>query len=195
MPAQYLLFGSQVPATDGLFFALFPDEAAAAQLARTAQQLRIRHRIDAPVFAPDRFFVSLLGLGAHAGLPPAFVGGAFDAAAAIAAAPFEVAFDRAVSFLGRPRPLVLCSEDDIPELIAFQRGLGDAIQKAGLGRAKPQYTPHVTMLYDERAIEDHAVEPVIWTVRDFVLVHSLRGKGQHNILGRWSLRDPLSLAS
>ena len=123
------------------------------------------------------------------------IAGAADAAAAIAAAPFEVTFDRAVSFLGRPRPLVLCSEDDIPELIAFQRALGHAIQKRGLGRAKPQYTPHVTMLYDERAVEDHAIEPVRWTVRDFVLVHSLRGQSQYNILGRWPLRDPLSRVS
>ena len=42
-------------------------------------------------------------------------------------------------------------------------------KKRGLGRAKPQYTPHVTMLYDERGIEDHAIEPVCWTVRDFAL--------------------------
>ena len=104
-------------------------------------------------------------------------------------------FDRAVSFLGRPRPLVLCSEDDIPELIALQRALGHAIQKQGLGRAKPQYTPHVTMLYDERAVEAHAIEPVRWTVREFVLVHSLRGKSQYDVLGRWPLGGPLSLAS
>ena len=126
---------------------------------------------------------------------PDFVAGAADAAAAIASAPFEVTFDRAVSFLGRPRPLVLCSEDDIPELIAFQRALGHAIQKRGLGRAKPQYTPHVTMLYDERAVEDHAIAPLRWTVRDFALVHSLRGQSQYNILGRWPLRDPLSRVS
>ncbi|MGB9367675.1 MAG: 2'-5' RNA ligase family protein [Xanthobacteraceae bacterium] len=195
MRAQHSCFGFEAPATDGLFFALFPDESAAAQLTRTAQQLCIRHRLDARPFAPERFHVSLLGFGAHAGLPPDLVAGVAEAAAAIAAAPFEVAFDRAVSFLGRPRPLVLCSEDDIPDLIAFQRSLGHAIQKRGLGRAKPQYTPHVTILYDERAIEDHAIEPVRWTVRDFVLVHSLRGKSRYDILGRWPLGDPLSLAS
>lgn len=188
MHAEFSHSGFEAPAIDGLFFALFPDEDAAARLARTAQQLCIRHRLDARAFAPDQFHVSLLGLGAYAGLPPALVGGAFDAAAAIGAAPFDVTFDRAVSFLGRPRPLVLCSEDDIPELIAFQRALGHAVEKCGLGgRATPRYTPHVTMLFDERAIEDHAVEPVRWTVRDFVLVHSMRGKGQYNILGRWSL--------
>lgn len=195
MRAEFSHFGFEAPATDGLFFALFPDAAGAAQMARTAQQLCIRHRLEARAFAPERFHVSLLGFGAHAGLPPDLVAGAADAAAAIAAAPFDVTFDRAVSFLGRKRPLVLCSEDDIPELIALQRKLGNAVQQRGLGRAKPQYTPHVTILYDERAVEDHAIESVRWTVRDFMLVHSLRGKGRYNILGRWSLRGPLSLAS
>ena len=89
---------------------------------------------------------------------------------------------------------MLCSEDDIPELIAFQRALGHAIQRRGWPR-KAAITPHVTMLYDERAVEDHAIEPVRWTVRDFVLVHSLRGQGQYNILGRWPLGGPLSPAS
>ena len=195
MRAQHSCFGFEAPATDGLFFALFPDEAAAAKLARTAQQLCIRHRLDGRVVAPGRFHVSLLGFGAHAALPPDLVVGAAEAAAAIAAAPFEVTFDRAVSFLGRPRPPVLCSEDDIPELVALQRALGHAIQKRGLGRARAQYTSHVTMLYDERAVEDHAIEPITWKVRNFVLVHSLRGKSRYVILGCWPLGDPLSLAS
>ena len=39
MRAEFSCFGSEAPATDGLFFALFPDKAAAAQLAKTAQQL------------------------------------------------------------------------------------------------------------------------------------------------------------
>jgi len=188
MRAEFSHFGSEVPATDGLFFALFPDEPAAARLARAAQQLCIRHRLETRAFEPQRFHVSLLGFGVHSGFPPDLVAGAADAAAAIAAAPFEVTFDRAVSFLGRPRPLVLCSEDDIPDLIAFQRELGHAIQQSGLGPATPQCMPHVTMLHDERAIEDHAIEPITWTVRDFGLVHSLCGKSKQVPLGRWPLR-------
>jgi 2'-5' RNA ligase len=131
MRAQHSSFGFEAPATDGLFFALFPDDAAVAKMARTAQQLCIRHRLNARALAPARFHVSLLGFGAHAGLPPDLVASAIDAAAAITAAPFEVTFDRVVSFLGRPRPLVLCSEDDIPELIAFQRALGHHPEAGG----------------------------------------------------------------
>ena len=188
MRAEHSCFGFEAPATDGVFFALFPNEAAVERLARTAQQLRIRHRLGGRAFAPERFHVSLLGFGAHVGLPHELVASAAEAAQAIARQPFEVTFDRAVSFLGKSRPLVLCNEDDVPELIALQRALGSEVQKRGLGRASPQWTPHITLLYDERAIEDHAIEPVRWTVREFVLVHSLRGQGTYVPLGRWPLR-------
>jgi 2'-5' RNA ligase len=46
----------------------------------------------------------------------------------------------------------------------------------------------VTLLYDERGIAEHAIEPVSWTVREFVLVHSLRGQSKYIPLGRWPLR-------
>ncbi len=188
MRAEFSHFGFEAPQADGLFFALFPDAPAAERLTKTAQQLCIRHRLEGRAFAPERFHVSLLGFGGHAGLPPDLVAGAAEAAAGILAAPFGVTFDHAVSFLGRPRPLVLCSGDDVAELIAFQRSLGHAIQARGLGRAKAQYTPHVTLMYDERGIADHTVEPVTWTVRELVLVHSLRGQSKYIPLGRWPLR-------
>jgi 2'-5' RNA ligase len=188
MRAQHSFFGFEGPETDGLFFALFPDERAMRQLERIATQLCIRHRLASAPITPERVHVSLAGFGAHAGLPPDLVAGASDIAARIAARPFDVTFDRATSFLGRPRPLVLCGGNGVADLIAFQRTLGDAIQTSGLGRIKPQYTPHVTLLYDERGIEEHDIEPVRWTVREFVLVHSLRGLGRYIPLGRWQLR-------
>lgn len=188
MRAEHSCFGFTAPRTDGLFFALLPDIAAAAQLERTAQQLSIRHRLNGAPLASERFHISLLGFGTYAGLPPELIAAASKIAAEIAGRPFEVIFDRAMSFLGRPRPLVLCGDDGVTELLAFRRVLGDAIQTRGLGRAKPQYTPHVTLLYDERGIAEHAIEPVSWTVREFVLVHSLRGQSKYIPLGRWPLR-------
>jgi 2'-5' RNA ligase len=188
MRAEHSCFGFAAPRADGLFFALLPDIAATAQLERTAQQLGIRHRLNGSPLASERFHVSLLGFGAHAGLPPDLVATASKIAAEIAGRPFEITFDRAMSFLGRPRPLVLCGGDGVTELIAFQRVLGDAIQTRGLGRMKPQFMPHITLLYDQRGIEAHAIAPVSWTVREFVLVHSLRGQSNYIQLGRWPLR-------
>jgi 2'-5' RNA ligase len=50
------------------------------------------------------------------------------------------------------------------------------------------FTPHVTLLYDRRCIDEQPIEPVGWTVREFALVLSLIGKTQHVPLGRWQLR-------
>jgi 2'-5' RNA ligase len=36
-------------------------------------------------------------------------------------------------------------------------------------------------------LEARAVEPIRWTVREFVLVHSLLGQTRHVPLARWSL--------
>jgi 2'-5' RNA ligase len=51
-----------------------------------------------------------------------------------------------------------------------------------------QYEPHMTLLWDEVAVAERAIEPVRWTVSDFVLIHSLHGRSQHVELGRWPLR-------
>jgi len=116
---------------------------------------------------------------------------AISAAATIAMPPFEVTFDRALSFLGRSgnRPFVLRGCDGLVTLEAFHDILGAALHKAGLTyrKAKPQYTPHVTLLYGDSLILERPVETVTWTVREFVLVHSLSGRSVHVPLARWPL--------
>jgi len=96
------------------------------------------------------------------------------------------------SFRNRPRsrPLVLRGGGDgVAAVTAFQKTLGKAMESAGLGkRVEKRFTPHVTLLYDDRALREQATARVGWTVREFALVHSLLGKTQHNLLGRWPLR-------
>jgi RNA 2',3'-cyclic 3'-phosphodiesterase len=186
--AQHSCFGFEGPRTDGLFLGLFPDPETAARLSANAQQLCIRHRLSARLLAPQRMHISLLGFGRYSSLPPQLVATIGEAAATIIARPFDVVFDRAMSFLGEPRPLVLCGGEGVKELMTFRGLLGSAVQKSGLGRVRSQYTPHVTLLYHDRGIEEHAIEPVRWTVREFVLVHSLLGQSRYIPCGRWQLR-------
>jgi 2'-5' RNA ligase len=55
------------------------------------------------------------------------------------------------------------------------------------GRAS--FKPHVTMMYTDEMMDEARVdEPIRWTVRDFVLVHSLQGRGRHVHCRRWPLR-------
>lgn len=51
-----------------------------------------------------------------------------------------------------------------------------------------EFEPHMTLLYRGQLIPEVVLdEPVGWTVRDFVLVHSLQGEGRHEHLCYWLL--------
>jgi 2'-5' RNA ligase len=103
-------------------------------------------------------------------------------------APFEVAFDRTMSFRDRPgsRPFVLAGDDGLRQLKWFRRSLAAAMIKRGLTHfGRTEFTPHVTLLFADRAVEENPAWPIGWTVRDLVLIHSMKG---HRHLARWPLR-------
>jgi RNA 2',3'-cyclic 3'-phosphodiesterase len=136
--------------------------------------------------------ISLHALGDYPGLPGALVRTAKAAGAAVSVPAFDVVFDRAMSFTrnGKKRPLVLRAGGDIPALLALHEALGSAMKNAGLGRwAAPHFTPHMTLLYDHRIVMEREIETVRWTVRDFVLVHSLLGQSRYIPLARWPLQS------
>jgi RNA 2',3'-cyclic 3'-phosphodiesterase len=177
--------------TDRLLLATFPGEAAASSLERAAYRYREEHGLSGPPLAPGRLHITLHHIGDYAGLSERLIADVKDAAATLVVPPFDVTFDRVGSFAGRPSnfPFVLRGGDGLDALVAFQRALIVALQKSGVvRRAAATFTPHVTLLYDERSIVEHPVEPISWTVREFVLVHSLLGQTRHIPLARWSLR-------
>jgi len=178
-------------ATDRLFFAVYPDAAAAAALLERAEALRVRHGLRGRSFAPSRLHVTLHFVGDHAGLPAALVETACASASSVRAPAFDIGVDRAASFVRRPRnrPFVLLvAEAQSAGVRRLQAALGDAMQHAGLGRhVDTRFTPHLTLMYDDAAVEPEPVDPVSWTVREFRLMHSRIGRGQHEVLARWPL--------
>jgi 2'-5' RNA ligase len=170
-----------------LFFSIFPDQAAAVRIANTAEHFRRAYGLKGAPHLTDRFHVTVQGLGNYDGLPRSVVAKAIEAGAAVTSRPFEVAFDRVMSFAGSDA-LVLRGGDGVDGIVMFHHDLGVAMRKTGLN-ASSQFTPHITLLYDGRRIEEQFVEPIRWTVRDFVLVHSLRGKTMHIPLERWRLGE------
>ena len=69
---------------------------------------------------------------------------------------------------------------------SFRRTLGAALTRCGLRRvANTNFTPHVTLLYDARGVDEYPIEPIFWTVTEFVLIHSVKG---HDYRGRWPLQ-------
>lgn len=168
-----------------LFLAAVPDAGTAKRIDRLACALKRAHGFDGKLIAPEQLHISLFFLG---GLPERHIHTACEAATDVRAAPFEVSFDRTASFRGRSgnRPFVLIGEDGLGRLQSFRRMLGAALARRGLRRvANAGSTPHVTLLYDARSVEEHPIEPIFWTVTEFVLIHSMKG---HNHLARWSLQ-------
>jgi RNA 2',3'-cyclic 3'-phosphodiesterase len=80
---------------------------------------------------------------------------------------------------------VLCGRDTAA-VSQLGQALGLALKRAGL-LSQPSGKPHMTMLYDERVIAEHAIEPIRWTASEFVLVLSHLGKTRHDWLARWPL--------
>ncbi len=176
-----------MPATDRLFFALFPDAATAARIYSLQQDLRVRHGLWGRPLAMDRLHVTLCHLGDYSSLPRAIVAKAREAAGELSTSPFEVTFDRALTFAGRARnrPFVLRSKTGAASVEAFQRKLRAEMTMCGLGRFARPYTPHMTLLYDSADVAEHAIDPVTWTVTGFRLVHGLLGQTRHITLGEW----------
>lgn len=179
------------PVLHNVFFETKPAAAAVGHITHIAQDLVMSRRLVAKLLAPERFHVSLCGVGSFAGTcPPSVIDAAKAIADSVSMAPFKVAFDRVASFAGGKgsRAIVLTGGEGVVGLVRFQQILSLAMKKAGLGmRQRKQFTPHVTMMYAD-CMCDFSIEPISWTVDEFVLVDSLWGQSRHVQLGRWPLR-------
>jgi RNA 2',3'-cyclic 3'-phosphodiesterase len=165
-----------------LFFAAVPDFDCAARMHRLAGVLQRAHRFSGKLIPPECLHVSLLFLGRWSEPVARY---AREAVAGVKINPFEVSFDRTASFGGRlgNRALVLLGDETSDRLKSLGHVLGTAVAEKGMGRrAVRDFVPHVTLLYGQRAIDEYPVEPIRWTVNEFVLIHSLRG---HRHLARW----------
>jgi 2'-5' RNA ligase len=168
-----------------LFLAVIPDAGTAERIHRLAGVLKRAHKFDGKLIAPERLHISLFFLG---GLPDRHIRAAREAATELRTEPFEVSFDRTASFRGRPgnRPFVLIGESGLRRLDSFRRMLGAALTRNGMRQAaNTNFTPHVTLLYDACAADEHPIQPILWTVTEYVLIRSMKG---HDYLERWPLR-------
>jgi RNA 2',3'-cyclic 3'-phosphodiesterase len=174
-----------------LFFALLPDHSTAFLAETLALGLSRVHGLKGRPIDADRLHLTLCGVPLESGALLETVEKARDAAAGIAAGPLEVCLDTARSFAHRDgrHPFVLSCGDQPDGLLCLRQRLGIALKHEGLdGGPQGGFTPHMTLLWADRMVEDSPIVPVRWTARDFALVLSLVGQSRHITLGRWPLR-------
>jgi 2'-5' RNA ligase len=107
-------------------------------------------------------------------------------ASTVSLAPFLVEFDHVKAFAGGSgkRALALTGGKGVTGLIGLQQALSSAMAKEGVRIRSRRYTPHLTMMYADRVCE-LSIEPIFWTVDEFVLLDSLYGRSKHMLLDRW----------
>jgi 2'-5' RNA ligase len=177
--------------THRLFFALFPDEAARHAIAEVAEELQSKHIVRGRRIDPSRYHMTLNFLGHDAELRQDMVDCAKAAAMKVKLPAFVLSLDHIASFHGRKPPCVLRCADEATPVHALWQALRRELMHAGLAVALEQdFTPHVTLFYSDGALLEHrAIGPIAWTVREFVLVHSVVGRKDYRILARWMLHD------
>ena len=177
-------------AGDRLFLAMLPDAEAAARIAALAASECARHGLRGRPLRTDHLHVTLFHLGDWHGVPADVVAATERAAETLREAPFELAFDEVASFPTRNarKPFVLRASAGNEELRGFRARLAEAFGRNGLAKwARDDFEPHVTLAYDDTVVPARRVETLAWTAREFVLVHSLVGRGKHTPVARWRL--------
>lgn len=201
MAEQFSLFGDPVPKTPtstpqskgakggrepySLFFSLFPAPEDAVEIAGINGALLRAQGLTGKALLPHRLHVTCRDLGNFTELPQDLVDAAIRAGDSLAFDAFDVMFDRALSYPSAGT-YVLTGTDGTRQLTAFREELGEAIRGQGL-RVSRSFTPHMTLAYDRRVVAEHAIEPVRWRAREFVLIRSHVGQGIYDVLGRWRL--------
>lgn len=170
--------------TDRLFFAVLPDAATAERISERAAAWRAAHGLTGRLLKAGHFHVTLASVHEGHGLPDADeIDGWMARASGILMPSFCVGFDRLMSFSNGA--LVLTGDDSTVGMEVLQQRLCDSLDDTP--RPARRYTPHVTLLHDGHHIEPEPVEPITWTVREVVLVHSLIGQTTHRHVARISL--------
>lgn len=193
--AQGSLAGmEELPDTANLFFCVFPEQLACDAIAEETDALRVEHSLAGVAIRPSRLHITLHYLGEHPLERTDIIDAARVAAGQVTHGPVEVVLSHASSFSGRQdrHPCVLLCPGERPPVHTLWRELGTRMMAVGLGRyLERTFIPHVTLMYDTRALASQGIDPISWTVRDFCLVQSVRGNGEYRVLQSWPLGEAL----
>jgi RNA 2',3'-cyclic 3'-phosphodiesterase len=174
------------PPTNRLLFLVYADRAAAVAAIETGRDVRHEYGLSGALLLPQHIHSTIWHVhDDFAPLPDELIAALAAGANRVSMPAFRVSFDRVESFIGGP--LVLRGEEGVVGLELLHENL-----KAVLGiKRTRRFVPHVTLLRDKyRLLSSMPIEPIEWTVSEFVLVHSLLGKTTHRVLARFPLISP-----
>jgi len=165
-----------------LFFAVRPPKEKVREIVELTSALKI----GGTPLRPERLHITILALATGCELPLGLIEEAAEVAETIRMAPLHVIFDRVA---GGTNSAVLLPSEPLDALRMFRERLGFALVRGGVDvRLDGRFSPHVTLLYGGQPLPEMLIEPITWTVEEFVLIDSHIGLTHHEIVGRWPLR-------
>ena len=165
-----------------LFFALWPDEAAARALEVLA--LALVDAAGGKAVAREKIHMTLAFLGEVA---PARVAEAVSAGADAHGARFRLRLDEVGSFRRAGVGWAGCSRPPA-ELGALQSGLEAVLAARGFRLEERAFAPHVTLARRiARAVPRAPTDPIAWRVDAMTLVRSETGTGRYVVMESWPL--------
>lgn len=165
-----------------VFFAVWPDEAAAKALHATAREAQRHCR--GRLMRRETLHLTLAFLG---DIAEERLAEAKRAAEGIVAEPFEMILDT-LGYWRHNR--ILWAGGVSPRLSFIAGALGEGLRAAGFRLEARPFVAHMTLLRGARCEAPPALAaPVTWPVREFLLVESkLSAEGaRYEPLGRWPL--------
>jgi 2'-5' RNA ligase len=170
-----------------LFFAIRPEGEAGVTIEKLGTRLKIAHRLRGRPISRERLH-NTLAVVHDAGTLSENIARAKAIGDRLWHRRFSVRFDRTGSFRGgdHGHPFVLRGEEGLEPLSEFRDTLCARMQRAGFDVVRA-FTPHVTLLWADRCVEEYPIAPIAWTVREFVLTASLQGRSRHIDVARWPL--------
>jgi len=178
------LHGHKLAVGTHFFFALKPDDKAAAEIARIGERFRKTHRLIGSTIDPDDFHLTLVDVGRPERLRQSVDSALVAAAEAIRINSFEISLDSAVRLSASKDgnfPFVFCADNtSAGSAMKLRMAIAEAQREVGL--------QHVTLLRGNAidAVEE-SMPPIRWNADEFVLIRSFFGRSKHEIVGRWPL--------
>jgi len=171
--------------TDRLFFAVIPDEETIKTIAVLRRKFREEGGISGKEVRLEHLHVTLWHVGDDFFPPPPELIAALVRRAGYVEMPsFQISFTRAERLGGGA--FVLCGDEGVAGLEMLSTRLRDVLIPPGVKKRRP-FVPHMTLLRSETMLPPQEIEPITWTAREIVLVHSLLGRTTHRHLARLSL--------
>ena len=166
-----------------LFFALWPSPEVRDALAALARD--VKTECAGRATRPDKIHLTLFFVG---DVEPGRLPDLQAAADAVRSESFELIFDR-LGYFRRAR-IAWAGAACPPALASLVAQLTEELASHGFAGKDRPYVPHITLVREAlRKPARSAIDPVIWSARDFALVRSGRGPdgSSYEILERWRL--------